>query len=116
MQRIMSLSGWVLFLVSAAYVAAGYGTRWEIGRYCMPRTIVADQEKGRLDRAGERSSSTSGAAATGEEEVMLVLVGLLGLSLMAAAIAVRRYLRAARTYQEAYDRQLREPERRTTSD
>lgn len=115
MKTIVPLLGWALFLCSACHVAMDYGTGWELGRYYMPRTIVPHAKSNAPRQPGVAESGNMSAPETGEEEFMLVLLGLSGLALVGVGVAVRRYVRAWHEFQKVYDEHLRELQSRRAS-
>lgn len=107
MKSIVPLLGWTLFFYSAFCVATSYRTTWELGRYYMPRTIVPNAAERNPGRTGA-PVQTSSTAPTGEEEIMLGLLGIIALGLIGVGVSARKYIRAAKECQRVYEQRLRE--------
>ena len=74
--KIVPWLGWLLLAFLIVNFLAGYGTRWQLGRYAMPKSLLAPDGK-HLD-GSEPDDVTLALAQRGiEEESYLVALGIL---------------------------------------
>lgn len=96
MKGIVGLAGWGLLLFCAISFATKYGRQWELGRYYMPRTIVAGDGYSYPDGTPIPLPILALVRADIEEETILVMAAVLcGLLLYLAWIVYRCYCAAA---------------------
>lgn len=101
MKAIVPLLGWALFLSCIVRFVGQYGTRWEFGRYCMPKTVIGPDGLHYLDGVEIPPFVLSLIEADKEEEMLLVLWGGAGIALLLLAVfLVSTYRKQKRAAEE----------------
>ena len=109
--RFFAHFGWLFILGLMIYHASQFGTRWEFGRYGMPRTLVDASGLAHPDGTPIDSITLMTIRAGIEEEVMLVICIFLAVILtllvltVRKGIVLRKRLAALREENERWDSQ-----------
>src|ERR1700726_3794073 len=91
--KLMPALGLVLFVGLVVNYLAGYGTRWQLGRYAMPKTLLAADGKTHPDGSECDDVTLALVRRDIEEESYLVALGILLVLFTVAAFQMRRWYR-----------------------
>ena len=107
MKAVIPLVGCALFVYCCASFVGDFGTRWECGRYYMPRTLVAADGHSYPDGKPIPAATLILARSGIEEDVMLGMVTVLGVLLVYLAVEIRSLNRTAREYSKLFGRDFK---------
>jgi hypothetical protein len=103
MRNALSFLGYALLIAMILHVACRHGTKWEFGRYGMPRTLVAADGVSYLDGTEIDEYSLALARSGNEEEVWLAIYAIIGTILAYGTYSI---LMQRRRYFAAFYREL----------